>query len=206
MLDHALDKLVAAGIKRAVVNTHYLADQIENHLQSRHDIDIIISREDELLDTGGSIVKALSHFGGKPFFTLNSDFPWIDVRTPSLTRMQQMWNPDIMDVLLLVMQTTKARGFDPLKGDFILEANGELRRLNLRPPLPYVYISAQILKSEPFATPPSKVFSNRLMWEKAETKRRLFGIEHDGTGYHVGTPEDLKIANDLLISGKGWSV
>ena len=78
MLDHALDKLVAAGIKRAVVNTHYLAELIETHLQSRGDIEIIISREETVLDTGGGIVKALPYFAGKPFFALNADLPWMD--------------------------------------------------------------------------------------------------------------------------------
>src|ERR1700679_1498727 len=62
MLDRALDKLLAQGVKRAVVNTFYLAEQIEAHLAARRDIDIIISRETEILDTGGGIKNALCHF------------------------------------------------------------------------------------------------------------------------------------------------
>src|ERR1700722_12201552 len=75
MLDLALDKLVAFGIQKAVVNTFYLPEKIENHLAARRDIEIVISRESELLDTGGGIKKALKHFDGQPFFALNADLP-----------------------------------------------------------------------------------------------------------------------------------
>ena len=205
MLDHALDRLVGAGIRRAVVNTHYLAEQIEDHLKTRRDIEIIISREDELLDTGGGIVKALPYFEGLPFFALNADLPWIDGTTPSLTRLQQTWNPQKMDALLLMMRTEKARGFT-VSGDFALEADGRLWRKDLPPPRPYVWIGAQIVKPELFAQPPSHVFSNNHVWNLAETSNRLYGLEHDGTCFHVGTPEDWQLANELLAQGKGWSV
>ena len=206
MLDHALDKLVGVGIKRAVVNTYYLAEQIEEHLKNRRDIEIIISREKELLDTGGGIAKALSYFEDKPFFSLNADLPWMDGSVPSLERIRQSWNPQIMDALLLLMRTEKARGFDVTNGDFAMEADGRVWRKNLNPPRPYVCIAAQILKPELFQSPPAKIFSNNLIWDKVEVQNRLYGIEHNGTCYHVGTPEDWKLANELLESGKGWGV
>jgi MurNAc alpha-1-phosphate uridylyltransferase len=206
MLDHALDKLVGAGVERAVVNTHYLAEQIEAHLQSRKDIEIVISREPTLLDTGGGIAKILPLFDGRPFFSLNADLPWTDGKTPSLARMRHMWDPGIMDALLLVMPTRQARGFDPQRGDFALEKNGRLWRKDLPPPRPYVWISAQILKPGLFANPPGEVFSNNHVWNLAENRNRLYGLEHDGACYHVGTPEDWQLANDLLNSGKGWAV
>ena len=205
MLDHALDKLVGAGIKRAMVNCFYLADQIEAHLKTRTDIEIIISREVELLDTGGGILKALPHFGGKPFFALNADLPWLDGPVPSLIRMQKAWNATHMDALLLLMRTDKARGFIAT-GDFAMDQTGRVWRKDVQPPRPFVWISAQILKPELFADPPGKIFSNNHVWNLAEANNRLSGIEHDGTCYHVGTPEDWRIANDLLASGKGWRV
>ena len=205
MLDLALDKLVATGIKRAIVNTHYLAKQIEAHLKSRRDIEIVISRENELLDTGGGVVKALPYFEGMPFFCLNADLPWIDGDTPSLMRMREVWNPEMMDALLLVMRTEKARGF-PSNGDFAMEKDGKLKRKNVTPPRPYVMLSAQILKPELFAEPPAKVFSNNIIWDTAEARQRLYGVEHNGACYHIGTPDDLRLANELLASGKGWSV
>jgi MurNAc alpha-1-phosphate uridylyltransferase len=203
MLDHALDKLVASGIERAVVNCFYLAEQIEEHLKQRRDLEIIISHETELLDTGGGIKNALHHFGGKPFLALNADLPWMDGPVPSLTRMKNMWDAAKMDALLLLMPADKARGFQP-GGDFMLDADGRAHRRDAPKPRPYVMISAQILKPEYFVAIPEKVFSNNRIWDEAETRRKLFGLAHDGACFHVGTPEDLAEANALLASGRGW--
>lgn len=204
MLDLQLDKLVAAGITRAVVNVWHLADLIADHLKTRCDIEIVISREQELLETGGGIANALRYFDA-PFFALNADLPWTDGAEPSLARMRRAWNPDRMDALLLVMRTAAARGFSP-RGDFLMDSEGRLTRKGKPPPRPYVMLSAQILKPQLFAHPPAKAFSNSLIWDDAEAKGRLYGLEHQGACYHVGTPEDLKAANDLLASGKGWAL
>ncbi len=203
MLDHALDKLVAVGIGCVVVNTFYLPEQIEAHLAARRDIEIIISRETELLDTGGGIKNALHHFGDRPFFALNADLPWMDGDQPSLSRMADIWDATKMDGLLLLMPTNKARGF-AATGDFAMDKDGRVWRKDLPPPRPYVWISAQILKPELFAGEPEKKFSNNKIWDKAEAQNRLYGIEHNGTCYHVGTPQDLDKANALLASGQGW--
>jgi MurNAc alpha-1-phosphate uridylyltransferase len=203
MLDHALDKLVATGIKRAVVNAFYLAEQIEEHCAKHRDIEIIISREDELLDTGGGIKNALRAFDA-PFFALNADLPWMDGAQQGLQRMKEVWDPAKMDALLLLMPTNKARGFEA-RGDFALEKDGRVWRKDLPVPRPYVWISAQILKPELFAKISDKVFSNNRIWDDAEARGKLFGITHIGSCYHVGTPRDLTKANELLASGKGWA-
>ncbi len=203
MLDLALDKLADAGIKRAVVNTWYLAQQIEDHLKARKDMEIIISREEELLETGGGIANARRHFDA-PFFALNADLPWIDEGEASLSRMAAAWNPEKMDALLLVMRTKKARGFSP-EGDYAMESGGTLRRKDLPPPRAFVMMAAQILRPELFENPLDRKFSNRAIWDSAEARGRLYGIEHQGTCYHVGTPEDLTTANSLLDSGEGWA-
>ena len=204
MLDHALDKLQAAGINQVVVNSFYLGDQIEAHIAARRDMTLIPSPEQELLDTGGGVKHALRHFT-RPFFALNADLPWTDGAVPGLARMKQAWQHDKMDVLLLLMPTARARGFEP-KGDFALEPDGRVHRHDVKPPRPCVWISAQILKPELFAAVPEKVFSNNVIWDRAEERGRLYGILHDGTCYHVGTPGDLEKANQLLASGQGWQV
>ncbi|MGE3622817.1 MAG: nucleotidyltransferase family protein [Bdellovibrionales bacterium] len=203
MLDHAIDKLRDAGVSRVVVNTYHLADKIENHLAKRKDIEIVISRESELLDTGGGIKKARGYFDA-PFFALNADLPWMDGTVPGLKRMADTWDATAMDALLLLMPTTRARGFEA-KGDFALE-NGRVWRKDVLPPRPYVWISAQILKPELFDRIPGKAFSNNLVWDDAEARDKLRGLVHEGTCYHVGTPEDIAKANELLASGKGWQV
>ena len=64
MLDHALDQLAAVGIKRCVINTHHLAEQVEAHVKDVTNMEVIISHESELLNTGGGIMNALPYFGG----------------------------------------------------------------------------------------------------------------------------------------------
>lgn len=205
MLDLALDRLQAFGIRRAVVNTHYLAEQVETHLAAWQGMEIVIAREDELLDTGGGIKQVLPEFGGMPFFALNADLPWMDGTEPSLARMARAWNLETMDALLLLMKTNKARGFGK-DGDFMLEPDGRAHRKNTLPPRPYVMLSAQILKPELFEKCSEKIFSNNVIWSEAEARNRLYGVEHTGTCYHVGTPEDWHRANELLQSGAGWAV
>ena len=94
LIDHVLDRLAAAGIERAVVNVHYLADQIERHLKSRTAPAIVISDErDKLLDTGGGVVKALGAIGNEPFVHVNSDTIWIDGVKPNLERLAEAFDP-----------------------------------------------------------------------------------------------------------------
>ena len=204
MLDLALDRLVAAGVKRAVVNIHYLADQIAASTAQRRDIEIILSHEDELLDTGGGIKHVLPQFGGKAFFALNADMAWLDGTQPSLDLMRQTWRAE-MDALLLLMPTAKARGFEA-KGDFRLETDGRVHRRDVPPPRSHVWIGAQIVTPQMFDLIPDRVFSNNRVWDLAEQRRRLFGLEHGGTCYHVGTEPDWRCANNLLASGQGWAL
>src|SRR5438105_2934519 len=79
LIDHVLDRLASAGIKRAVVNIHYLADKIEKHLAARSVPKLTFSNErDALLDTGGGAVRALPKLGAGSFVIHNSDSVWIE--------------------------------------------------------------------------------------------------------------------------------
>ncbi|WP_052046208.1 nucleotidyltransferase family protein [Candidatus Paracaedibacter symbiosus] len=68
ILAHLLDRLRQHGVKKVVVNTHYLAQQLEDYLATVKTPNILISHEPELLETGGGVLQALSHFEGHPFF------------------------------------------------------------------------------------------------------------------------------------------
>src|ERR1700742_2103825 len=90
LLDHVLDKLATAGVSEAVVNVHYLGEQIIDHVASRKSPRVIISDERNLvLGTGGGVVKALPLLGSEPFFHLNSDTMWIDGVRSNLTRLAE---------------------------------------------------------------------------------------------------------------------
>ncbi|WP_119679794.1 nucleotidyltransferase family protein [Indioceanicola profundi] len=194
MLDHALDRLEAAGVEQAVVNTHWLADQILTHLDRRAQAGrgpvTLISPEPELLETAGGIKRALPLLGDQPFFAVNSDILWLDGPTPALERLTRNWDPERMDVLLLLAATVWTVGYDG-SGDFHMDPAGRLSWRTERQLAPFVYAGVQIAKPELFRDLPDGPLSNKAVWQKASEEGRLFGLRHDGPWYHVGTPEAI---------------
>jgi MurNAc alpha-1-phosphate uridylyltransferase len=198
LIDHALDRLVAAGVTFAVVNVHYKAQMVVDHLSRRHDIEIVFSEEkDALLGTGGGVVKALPHFEGEPFFVMNSDTVWVEGIGHALDRMIARWDAETMDALLLMASMTTALGFEG-PGDFNMAADGGLTRVDERRLSPFAYPGVQICHPHLFDGAPSGGFSTNRMWDVAIEKRRLYGVRLDGVWVHVGTPEAVAEAEDFL--------
>src|SRR5258707_11655542 len=118
LLDHVLDKLADAGVSEAVVNVHYLPDQIIEHVADRARPRVIVSDErDHVLGTGGGVVKALPLLGQAPFFLVNADTMWIDGVRPNLARLAEAFEPSRMDILLLMAPTTSSIGYGG-RGDY----------------------------------------------------------------------------------------
>ena len=198
LIDHAIDRLVAAGVDLVVVNLHYKAQQLRDHLDKRTDTRIVYSVEtDELLGTGGGVAKALPHFQGEPFFILNSDSVWVEGVVPALTMMQRAWNDTAMDGLLLLASMTTAMGYEG-RGDFNLASDGRLSRVPEQTSSPFAYPGVQIVHPRLFDNPPEGAFSTNLMWNRAIAQKRLFGIRLDGVWIHVGTPEAREEAERYL--------
>ncbi len=198
LIDHALDKLVQAGVTMAVVNVHYMAQMVQDHLSKRHDIEIVFSEEsDALLGTGGGVVKALPHFKNEPFFIMNSDTVWVEGIGHALDRMIARWNPDTMDALLLMAAMVTALGFEG-PGDFNMDADGHLARVTERKLSPFAYPGVQIVHPRIFEAAKETSFSMNRMWDIAIEKGRLFGIRLDGVWMHVGTPEAVREAEAFL--------
>ena len=198
LIDHALDRLVVAGVTLAVVNVHYMAEMVKAHLARRSDIEIRFSEEnDALLGTGGGVVKALPHFGKDPFFIINTDTVWVEGIGHALDRMIARWDPDKMDALLLLASMVTALGFEGA-GDFNMDADGHITRVEERRLTPFAYPGVQIAHPRLFDAAPKGGFSTNLVWNIAIEKRRLFGIRLDGVWIHVGTPEAVKEAEEFL--------
>ena len=106
LIDHALDKMQIAGVKNVTVNLHHLAALLENHLKDRTQPCITFSREDKLLDTGGGVKKALHTMGDSSFYLISGDSLWTDGPVPVLERMAKIWDPDKMDLLLLLQEAS----------------------------------------------------------------------------------------------------
>jgi MurNAc alpha-1-phosphate uridylyltransferase len=200
MLDGVLDRLDEAGVPEAVVNVHHLGDMIEAHLQGRTHPRIHISREQTLLETGGGVKKALPLLGEDPFFVINGDVVWRDGKVPALQRLGEAWDPATMDALLLVHSTASAVGYDG-PGDFVMDQLGRLRRRKEGEVVPFLFAGLQILSPSLFADTPERPFSLNLIYDRALAAGRLYGLRHDGTWYHVGTPEDLERVEAALAPG-----
>jgi len=198
MLDHALDALTRSGVEEVVINVHYLADQIEEHVRARTDLSIHISDErDQLLDSGGGIAKALPLLGNDPFYLLNADSFWIEGFKPNLIRMAEVWNTREMDILLLLSSMATAVGFGS-RGDFTMGADGRLERRVENTIAPFAYAGAAILAPSIFNNAPDGAFSLNKQFDEALEKERLFGLRLEGLWLHVGTPEAIHEAEDAI--------
>ena len=198
LIDHAIDRLVAAGVTMIVVNAHYKADMLKAHLARRKDVEIRISEErDEILGTGGGILKALPNFEGEPFFVHNSDSVWVEGLGHALERMKERWNPEEMDALLLMASMVTALGFEGT-GDFNMDSEGHLSRVPARRVSPYAYPGVQIVHPRLFEHVKEPAFSMNRLWDVAIENNRLYGVRLDGVWMHVGTPEALREAEEFL--------
>jgi MurNAc alpha-1-phosphate uridylyltransferase len=190
LIDHALDRLVAAGVEMVVVNLHYKAQMLRDHLSKRRNIEIRYSSEDDaLLDTGGGVAKALSHFEDQPFFILNSDSIWVEGYSSALPTLARLWDGARMDGLLLLAAMVSALGYEGRRGDFRLSPAGHVSRVI--PPLvsPFAFPGVQLVHPRLFADPPAPAFSTNVMWDRAIARERLFGARLDGVWLHVGSVE-----------------
>ena len=197
MLDHVLDRLQEVGVEEAVVNHYHLGAMIEEHLGERAHPAIRFSPEDELLETGGGVKRALPLLGEAPFYVVNGDIVWLDGLTPALRRLAEVWDEARMDVLLLLHPTAFALGYGG-RGDFIMTPDGLLRRRREREVAPFVFAGVQILHPRLFADTPDGAFSLNLLYDKALETERLWGLRHDGEWFHVGTPESLRTVESAL--------
>ncbi|WP_257167500.1 nucleotidyltransferase family protein [Bradyrhizobium sp. SRS-191] len=199
LLDHVLDRLAEAGVTEAVVNVHYLADQIIEHTATRNAPRVVISDErDQVLGTGGGVVKALPLLGHEPFFHVNSDTMWIEGVRHNLTRLADAFDPERMDIMLLMAPTATSIGYSGL-GDYAMLADGTLRKRREHQVVPFVYAGAAIISPAIFDGAPSGEFSLTKMFDKANEQDRLFGLRLEGVWMHVGTPAAVTEAEEALL-------
>jgi MurNAc alpha-1-phosphate uridylyltransferase len=199
LLDHALTRLEEAGVEEVMINLHYKGEMIREHLAAHPFQRLKISYSDEsdrLMDTGGGVAKVIEFFGDEPFYVINAKQVWTSGYLNTLQRLADAWDDDKMDALLLMVATVSAIGYDGV-GDFDMTQDGQLTRRTQSHVAPFVY-AFQIVHPRLFRGCPDGPFSLNILWDKAEQAGRLYGIRHDGTWIHVGTPEALAEAEAAL--------
>ena len=198
LIDHAIDRLVAAGVTQIVVNLHHHAGLLKAHLSARQGVEIRTSDEtDRVLGTGGGIFKALPQLGDEAFFVHNADSIWVEGYGHALDRMIARWNSSKMDALLLAAPLVNSIGYDG-PGDFVMNAEGRLARVPEQRLSPFAYPGVQIVHRRLFDGMTPGVFSINPLWDRAIERERLFGIRLDGVWMHVGTPESLAQSESFL--------
>ncbi|MEO9132816.1 MAG: nucleotidyltransferase family protein [Sphingomonas sp.] len=203
LIDHVFNRLRSAGVKRAVVNVHYLADALEAHLKHRvKDIEILVSDErKQLMETGGGIVQARDLIGDKPFLVVNSDNLWVDGPSDAIRLLGARWDDATMDALLLLVPLSRAYNHGG-QGDFHLAPDGRItKRRQPGRPAPFVYTGIQILSPRVIADWPEGAFSTNLFWDRAIAAGRAYGLVHQGLWFDVGTPEAIGKTEAILADG-----
>lgn len=204
LIGYALDLLREAGIHSAIINAHYLAEQIEAFAPSVTDMQLQLVREPQLLETGGGIANAISLLGDDVFVALNSDTICLSApNLPVLSHMQQHWAAR-HDALLLIMPRSQAIGYDG-GGDFVLDASGQrFRRRSIGDTgEAYVFTGVQLLHPRMFRDCPLGAFSMNILYNRYNSDvdgwfDNIGFIIHQGDWLHVGDPEALELANAFM--------
>lgn len=199
ILDRSIDALNEIGITEITVNARYLGEQIASHLEGRDGISV--SLENEPLETGGGVANALPHLGAEPFFVINGDSVWLDGMKSTLVRVAESWDPERMDILLLLQPLARMIGDHGL-GDYQMEPDGKLIRRPEQIVAPFAYMGVSIINPAIFEkTEQSGEFSMLKLFDEAQERSRLYGLVHDGLWYHISTPADLAIAQQQFSNG-----
>ncbi|GAB5456761.1 MAG: nucleotidyltransferase family protein [Henriciella sp.] len=198
MIDRLLDNLVSAGVQRAIVNVHWCADQVETHLKTRQDLEIVISDErDAVLETGGGLAKARPLLGDDPIFVVNTDAFWEPTSAKPLQKLAEGFDKELMDEVLLLADTKRCLGF-PGAGDFFLEETGAIKRRGDAASAPWAYAGLRILKPQLYDGAAVEPFSANRIWNDLLPKGRVHGVPLDRFWLHVGDPQALKDAEFWL--------
>ena len=202
LIDHALSRLAAAGVRRAVVNVHYLADAMEAHLKRSHyGLEIAISDERKaLLETGGGLIRALPLIDDDPFLQVNSDNLWVDGPLDAFTVLAERWDDNEMDALLLMVPLARANCHKG-HGDFHMDPVGRISRRKPGRVAPFVWTGLQMLSKRLIVDPPAETFSTNIFWDRAIAQGRAFGVVHQGMWFDVGHPGAIAQAEAILADG-----
>lgn len=197
LIGHVMNRLVDVGVERAIVNLHYLGEQIQEFLANETRLEIIFSEEVDLLETGGGVKHAMPVLGSDPFYVINSDAFWLDGYENALLRLAREWQEVQMDVLLMLQSTVYAYGYDGL-GDFDADATGKLERRPEAAVTPWLFAGIQIMHPRALKNTPEGAFSLNVVYDQASEAERLYGMIHDGEWFHIGTPERIAETEEFL--------
>jgi MurNAc alpha-1-phosphate uridylyltransferase len=188
LIDHVLDRLAAAGVKRAVVNVHAFADLLEAHVRRRQDIEIVISDERaRLMETGGGVRQARPLLGDAPIVVCNIDSVWEEPHGSAIARLCAGFDP-ASGARLMLAAMDQQLGYEGV-GDFFMDEHGALTFRDAMPHTPWAYMGAQIIDPHVVDAEPLEPFSFTRVWRRLASGGRLRGAPLGGFWMHVGDPQ-----------------
>ena len=191
LLERHFKMLIQAGISKVIINLGWLGDQIVDYVGSgkKFGVKVIYSpEENQILETGGGIVRALPLLGSEPYWVINADI-FTDFKLPIIKL-----KPNILGHLVLV-KNPKYR----LSGDFNLQ-NNLIKREGL---LPFTFSGMAIYDPNLFSKQNIRRFSVVPLLYNMVDKKSLSGSIHNGSWYDIGTPERLKELDRQIRDSSG---
>lgn len=203
LMDYIIAPLIEAGVTRFVVNLHWLAKDVERHLDTWREnapseVKFIISDErEELLETGGGLAKARRLLGDKPIFVANTDAFWGAGDVTPVEAMVAAYDTEKMDILALLARTDRCLGYHGA-GDFKLNEDGTLIRRGDAASAPFAFTGLRITKPQFYDDLPIKPFSANEVWNPVLAQKRMQGVVLDDFWLHIGDPTALEDAQMWL--------
>ncbi len=190
LIVYPIEALANAGVRRIVINHAHLGRQIEAALGDgcRWGVEIRYSPEQQALETGGGICKALPLLGDDPFIVVNGDV-WSDCDFSRLELAEG-------DLAHLVLVPNPAHHPE---GDFVLRegrvyAEGEPR---------VTFSGIGVYHPRLFKGCEPRPFPLASLLRRAMAGRQVGGHLHPGRWMDVGTPQRLARLNGWLRRGEG---
>ncbi len=194
LVDHVLDRLAAAGVKTAIVNVHYLPEQLEAHLAARKGKppEILVSdergvsaRHRRRREEGAAAARTRA--------LLHSQRQLGVERGPYAGAVAHVAAMEPGDDGLPAVAGAGARPASAITPRAISpwSPDGRLTRRKKAEPVPFAFAGVSLCDERLFKDAPEGAFSLNLLWDRALAKGRLYGMRLDGRWMHVGTPEAL---------------
>jgi MurNAc alpha-1-phosphate uridylyltransferase len=189
LIERIMEAAKAEGAKRFTANAHYRADQILAHFGGL----LKVSREEELLGTGGGVKRALPMLHSDPFFVMNTDAFWPVGSDMPLGRMIARYGNG-SEMVLLCVHPRDATGFGR-SHDFCLSPQGLVTRDY---GAPVIYGGVALVGKKLFEGTPDGAWSLNDLFEQCIERETIFGVALDAPWFHVGDPEALAEAERRL--------
>jgi len=185
LLSNTINFLETIGIKQAIINVHYLGEQIIDYLsKKKFNLEIkLVKESNKILDTGGGVLNALHYFSNKPFLTINPDTIWNSTYLKEIKLMQELFFKNKKKKCLLLLVNKKKSFENLINGDFNFKKNLIDRKISDK--LNYIYTGLQIIRPEAFLNINKKFFSINKIWDKLILNNELYAVKSKADFLHV---------------------